>query len=146
MFIPMNSFFIMLIILISIILVSNMIFFIHVIGWYPFGRLSGRPRQAYFPIRSEYAGRKLPTHQFQVLNAWNESMRRWSRKEIYNIKDPSGSLEKAIAQFQKDPTEKNFDILVHLSNHISNRVRYDDRINDLIESASEISLNRPSGK
>jgi hypothetical protein len=43
-----------------------------------------------------------------------------------------------IRQFREDPSEKNFDILIHLSNHISNRVRYDDEINSLIEEISEM--------
>lgn len=131
---------IVLLILITVILVGNVIFLIHYSGLYPFSQERRRPREVFLLLSIQNRGKKINSHGYQVLTGWNDLVRKHQQKELYEIKDPTAGLEKVIDQYLEDPSEKNFDRMVHLSNHINNRVRYDDRIDELIEKISELSL------
>jgi hypothetical protein len=138
----MSTFFIILIVLISIILITNSIYFLHTIGIFPFPNELKRPRESFYPSSTIQPYEKAATHGFQVLNGWNDIIRKSTREDIYQINKPAETLKKTITQYQEDPSQENFDILMHLSNHISNRVRYDDEINSLIEKISEMLNNK----
>jgi hypothetical protein len=139
----MSSLLILLIILISVILLSNVIYFIFIIGWYPFTRELKRSREGFFPAASHRKDDRIISHDYQVLNGCNDTLRKWHEKDMYEVKDPASTLEKRIQQYKKDPSKRNFYFLIHLANHVSNRVRYDDRINELIEMISELPNHQP---
>jgi hypothetical protein len=132
---------IVLLILVSVILLGNVLFLVHYSGLYPFNREIRRPREAFFQPANRNTLKKTNNHGYQVLTGWGDLVRKQWQKELYEAKDPAFALEKAIDQYLEDSSEKNFDLMIHLSNHINNRVRYDERINDLIERISELSLN-----
>lgn len=131
---------IVLLILVSVILLGNVLFLIHYSGLYPFTRDSRRPRKVFYPPANTNLLNKISNHGYQVLTGWSDLVRKQWHKKLLEAKDPVSTLEKVIDQYLEDPSEKNFDSMIHLSNHISNRVRYDERINDLIEKISVISL------
>lgn len=131
---------IVLLILVSIILLGNVLFLIHYSGLYPFTKEPKRPRKVFYPSAHANQLNKIHNHGYQVLTGWSDLVRRQWQKKLLEAKDPVSTLEKVIGQYLEDPSEKNFDSMIHLSNHISNRVRYDERINDLIERISGISL------
>jgi hypothetical protein len=133
---------IFLIVLISGLLIGNIIFLIHYAGLYPFYQEARRPREAFFSLPSRFPTEKINTHEYQVLSGWNDLVRKWSREKIYDLKDPTATLQKVMNQYQEDPSPENFDIMVQLSNHISNRVRYDEKIDALIEKISGNSIGK----
>ncbi len=133
---------ILLLVLISGLLIGNIIFLIHYAGLYPFLQEARRPRVAFFSLPSRFLAEKINTHEYQVLSGWNDLVRRWSREKIYDLKDPAAALEKMMNQYLEDPSPENFDIMVQLSNHISNRVRYDEKIDALIEKISRNSIGK----
>lgn len=135
---------ILLFILISVILVGNIIFLVHHAGLYPFLKEARRPRENFFTFPSKFMAEKKPSHGYQVHTGWNDLLRRNHLKKLYDSKDPASALDKVINQYMEDPSEKNYDVMVHLSNHISNRVRYDDQINALIEKISDLTVNIPT--
>lgn len=130
---------ILFIILLSLLLIGNIVWLIHYSGFYPFVRETLRPREGHFQLPSKYQVEKINTHNYQVLTGWTDLYRKGNYQKIYDSKDPAAALEKVIDQYQKDSSQRNFDVLIHLSNHISNRVRYDNKINALIERISEIT-------
>jgi len=132
---------IVLLILVSVILLGNVLFLIHYSGLYPFTREIRRPREAFYQPANRNRSKKINKHGYQVLTGWSDLVRRQWQQDLYEAKDPAFSLEKVIDQYLEDSSEENFDLMIHLSNHISNRVRYDDKINDLIERISVLSLN-----
>jgi hypothetical protein len=135
---------ILLLILISVILIGNIVFLVHYAGLYPFLREARRPRITFFTFPSKFQAEKMNTHGYQVHTGWNDFLRRHLRKKLYDSKDPASALDKVINQYLEDPSEKNHDTMVHLSNHISNRVRYDDQIDALIEKISVLTFNNPT--
>ena len=82
---------------------------------------------------------KVNSHAYQVLTGWNEILDKPWLKMISETKDPAGVLEKAIGEYQKRPDERGAKLLIKLSNHISNRIRYDENIDGLIEKISELT-------
>ena len=130
----------LLLILISIILIGNIAFLIHYAGLYPFVKEIRRPLQAFLPLSVRFHYKKIMSHGYQVLNGWNDLVRRQLRRKLYDSKDPAAALEKVISQYMENPSDENFDIMVQLSNHISNRVRYDEKIDALIEKISTLTV------
>ncbi len=131
---------ILLLILIIFILIGNIVFLIHYAGLYPFTRETRRQRETYYLMTARSQVEKKTTHGYQVLSAWNDLLRRHLEQNLYDSKDPASVLDKTINQYQENPSEENFDRMIHLSNHISNRVRYDEKIDALIEKISSLTV------
>lgn len=129
----MNVLFLILILLVAGILLLQLLHLIHLYGF--FSRDAKNPREAFMRL-------DVPNHSknqnFQVLSHWNDKPDDFWFKALADQDDPSGILHKAIDDFQQDPSVKKANLLIRLSNHISNRIRYDEKIDQLIEKVSEL--------
>ena len=135
-----------LVALISIILIFNVGYILQKFGGYPFIRNPKKPKEAFYSLSSKHLMEKKISRDYHVLHGWNYDIRKFGRKEIYTVKDSYKALEKVIENYQKDPKNSHYDDLVHLSNFISNHIRYDDKINALIEKIAEMTIKQSSKK
>ncbi|MBS0001315.1 MAG: hypothetical protein KFF73_20185 [Cyclobacteriaceae bacterium] len=135
----MNVLIIILIILTALVLISHLVMVILYLELYPFTRDGKFPKQAFFRLNSRFYHEKTKSHDFQVLSGWHDGLTKAWQKDLQKVKDPAKLLEKAITEYQNDPDIKKAKGLIFLSNHISNRIRYDEKIDGLIEKISEMT-------
>lgn len=134
----MNILTLILIILIAAIVILQLIIAVHYLGIYPFTRDSKKTIREFIRLYPRNDNEKKETHCYQTLSGWNDRLEDSWVKSLSGTNDPAVVLEKAIGEFQRDPGEKNRMLMVRLSNHISNRIRYDENIDGLIEKISEL--------
>ena len=125
-------------ILIILVLILQLIIAVHYLGIYPFNRDSKFSRQGFIGLKPHFYHEKKQTHGYQAVSSWNDVLEKSWLKALSGTKDPAAVLEKAIEEYKRDPGDKNRILLIRLSNHISNRIRYDDNIDGLIEKISEM--------
>jgi hypothetical protein len=124
-------------------LLLNALFIAHELGWFPHGKDRSTPADRAFSFRSRYEQDMRASHAFQVMDRDTHLVRVFGHPEIYEFTDPYGALENVIRRYEADPTRSRYDDLIHLSNHICNRVRCDDRINALIGQIHALIHSRP---
>jgi hypothetical protein len=134
----MNTLVLILIISVAIILIMQLVYAIHYFSIYPFTRDSKIPKQVFTRLNPGNFHERKRSHEHQSLSGWNDVLDKSWLKALAGTKDPAKVLEKAIGEYQLNPDEKNAKLLIQLSNHISNRIRYDENIDRLIESISEL--------
>jgi hypothetical protein len=128
----------LILILIILALILLLITAFHYLGINPFKRDSKNPRQGFTGLNPLFYHEKKKTHGYQAVSSWNDVLEKSWLKTLSGTKDPAAVLEKAIEEYKRDPGEKNMILLIRLSNHISNRIRYDENIDGLIEKISEM--------
>lgn len=124
-------------------LLLNALYIAHELGWFPHGKDRSTPADRAFSFPSGYDRDVLATHGFQVMDRDNHLVRVFGHPEIYKFTDPYRALENVIRRYEEDPSRSRYDDLIHLSNHICNRVVCDERINALIEQIHVLIHSRP---
>ena len=124
-------------------LVFNAGYIIHELGWYPHTKDRKNPSEKRFLHRSLYDSDRKKTHDFYITHPMTIEFRKVGHKEVYDFKDPYEALENVIRRYEELPVRSRYDDLIHLSNHISNNVKSDERINQLIEKASDLFVSKP---
>lgn len=124
-------------------LIFNAGYIVHELGWYPHTKDRKTPVEKKFMYRSLYDKDRKKTHDFYITHPATIEFRKVGHPEIYNFKDPYEALENAIKRYQEAPVRSRYDDLVHLSNYISNTVKSDERMNELIEKATDSFIKTP---
>ncbi|HET9055565.1 MAG TPA: hypothetical protein VFN30_01840 [Chitinophagaceae bacterium] len=139
----MTVFLIAILAISAISLVFNAGYIVHELGIYPHTKNRKTPVERKFMHRSLYDKDRKKTHDFYITHHMTIELRKLGHKDIYTFKDPYEALEKVIRRYEELPVRSRYDDLVHLSNYISNTVKSDERINQLIERAIDISVSKP---
>jgi hypothetical protein len=127
----------------SVSMFFNVGYIIHELGWYPHTKDRKTPAEKKFWFNSRYDFNRLNTHDFYVTHPFTIELRKVGHAEIYNFKDPYQALENVISRYKESQTRSRYDDLVNLSNYISNQVKSDEKINALIEQATDIFISHP---
>lgn len=126
----------------AISLIFNVGYIVHELGWYPHTKDRKNPVEKKFFFKSMYDKDRKRTHDFYITHPFTIEFRKVGHKDIYSFKDPYDALENVIKRYQELPVRSRYDDLVHLSNYISNHVKSDDRINELIEKATDAFVSQ----
>jgi hypothetical protein len=121
----------------------NVGYIVHELGWYPHTKDRKNPVDKKFMYRSLYDKDRVTTHDFYITHPMTIEFRKVGHKEVYDIKDPYEALENVIKRYEEKPVRSRYDDLIHLSNYISNHVQSDERINKLIEKATDCFISTP---
>ncbi len=113
-------------------LAINAAYIVHELGWFPHTKDRSSAANRAFPFRSRYEKDVLITHSFQVMDPNTEVLRKFGHPDVYRFKDPHEALRNVIRRYEESPTRARYDDLVHLSNYIANKVKYDAQIDELI--------------
>lgn len=119
------------------------LFIAHELGWLPHSKDRSSPVDRTFAFRSRFEQDVRPTHGFQVMDPNTHVLRVFGHPDVYNVGDPYQALESVMRRYGEQPTRSRYDDLIHLSNHVCNRVRCDDRINALIGRIHELIHSTP---
>jgi hypothetical protein len=128
----------------AVSLIFNAGYIVHELGWYPHTRDRKSPAERAFAFQSRYETDVSVTHDFQVMDPETEILRRHGHADVYGIKDPHQALEDVIKRYKAQPTRSRYDDLVNVSNYVCNRVRCDDRVNELITEIVELMHPTPA--
>jgi len=124
-------------------LVMNALYIAHELGMFPHTKDRTRPVTRHFAFNSRFAEGIVRTHGFQVMHDLTDVVRKAGHAQVYDVKDPYQALENVMSRYEEAPTMSRYDDLVHLSNHISNHVRSDEKINSLIDRIAALTLSKP---
>ncbi len=127
----------------TISMVFNVSYIVHELGWYPHTKDRKTSVDKQFLFNSRYDVDKKKTHGFYVSHPFTIELRKVGHADVYNFKDPYQALENVISRYKESPVRSRYDDLINLSNYISNHVKSDERINQLIEAATDIYIDQP---
>jgi hypothetical protein len=116
----------------SVSLAFNVGYIVHELGIYPHTKDRSSAADRTFSFQSRYERGVQATHSFQVMSPDTAILRRFGHAEVYGIKEPYEALETVIRRYQEHPTRARYDDLVHVANHVCNKVRCDERVDELM--------------
>jgi hypothetical protein len=127
----------------TVSMVFNVGYIIHELGLFPHTKDRKNPTDRRFPHRSFYDKDRQETHKFTATSPLTIELRKVGHRDVYNFNDPVEALQNVIRRYEEEPSRSRYDDLFNLSNFISNNVRSDERINQLIQQATDLPFSKP---
>ena len=127
----------------TVSMLFNVGYIIHELGLFPHTKDRKNPKDRVFRNRSYYDKDRQESHTFTASHPLTMELRKLGHADVYHFNDPYSALENVIRRYDEQPTRSRYDDLFNLSNYISNHVKSDERINALIEQATELSIKKP---
>lgn len=127
----------------TISMIFNVGYIVHELGWYPHTKNRKSPADRKFRFNSNHDKDRQETHRYKVASPFTMELRKLGHADVYSFKDPYEALQNVMKRYEENPTRSRYDDLFNLSNFISNTVRSDQKINELIERATELPFSKP---